>query len=44
MLVNGEAVTPVDWWSTQWIEDRVTRKIREAGTAAVPVPPATPGP
>lgn len=44
MLVNGEAVTPVDWWSTQWIEDRVTRKIREAGTAAVPAPPATPGP
>ena len=24
MLVNGEQVTPVDWWSKQWIEDRVT--------------------
>jgi murein DD-endopeptidase MepM/ murein hydrolase activator NlpD len=30
MLLNGNAVTPVDWWSAQWIEDRVMRKIREA--------------
>jgi murein DD-endopeptidase MepM/ murein hydrolase activator NlpD len=36
MLVNGRPVTPVDWWSTQWIEDRIMRKLREAGTAAVP--------
>jgi hypothetical protein len=41
MLVNGEAVTPVDWWSRQWIEDRVTRKIREAGA---PAPAPTPAP
>ena len=26
-LVGGEQVTPVDWWSTQWIQDRVLRKI-----------------
>jgi murein DD-endopeptidase MepM/ murein hydrolase activator NlpD len=30
MLLNGNAVTPVDWWSAQWVEDRVMRKIREA--------------
>lgn len=27
MLVGGQQVTPVDWWSKQWIEDRVLRKI-----------------
>jgi len=26
-LVGGEQVTPVDWWSTQWMQDRVLRKI-----------------
>lgn len=31
MLVGGQAVTPVDWWSPQWMRDRVVRKIREAG-------------
>jgi murein DD-endopeptidase MepM/ murein hydrolase activator NlpD len=30
MLLSGHAVTPIDWWSSQWIEDRITRKIREA--------------
>jgi murein DD-endopeptidase MepM/ murein hydrolase activator NlpD len=30
MLLNGHPVTPVDWWSKQWIEDRVMRKVREA--------------
>jgi murein DD-endopeptidase MepM/ murein hydrolase activator NlpD len=30
-LVGGEQVTPVDWWSTQWIQDRVLRKITAAG-------------
>jgi murein DD-endopeptidase MepM/ murein hydrolase activator NlpD len=33
MLVGGYPVSPVDWWSTQWMEDRVQRKIREAGGA-----------
>lgn len=33
MLVGGYPVSPVDWWSTQWMEDRVLRKIREAGGA-----------
>ncbi|HEY8521178.1 MAG TPA: M23 family metallopeptidase [Gammaproteobacteria bacterium] len=30
MLLNGNAVTPVDWWSAQWVQDRITRKLREA--------------
>jgi hypothetical protein len=33
MLVGGEQVTPVDWWSRQWMEDRVRRKIAAAGGA-----------
>jgi len=31
MLVGGEQVTPVDWWSAQWMQDRVLRKIAAAG-------------
>jgi murein DD-endopeptidase MepM/ murein hydrolase activator NlpD len=31
MLVGGQQVTPVDWWSRQWYEDRVRRKILAAG-------------
>lgn len=31
MLLNGRAVTPIDWWSRQWVEDRILRKLREAG-------------
>jgi murein DD-endopeptidase MepM/ murein hydrolase activator NlpD len=31
MLVGGQQVTPVDWWSAQWIQDRVLRKITDAG-------------
>jgi murein DD-endopeptidase MepM/ murein hydrolase activator NlpD len=34
MLVQGVQVTPVDWWSRQWIEDRILRKLREAGAPA----------
>ena len=30
MLVGGQQVTPVDWWSKQWMEDRVLRKIQAA--------------
>ena len=33
MLVNGQAVNPVEWWDAHWIEDRVERKLREAGAA-----------
>jgi hypothetical protein len=31
MLVNGHAVNPVEWWDPQWMQDRVLRKIAEAG-------------
>lgn len=31
VLVNGEPVNPVEWWDSKWMEDRVLRKIREAG-------------
>ncbi|MEZ5288393.1 MAG: M23 family metallopeptidase [Vicinamibacterales bacterium] len=33
MLVNGTPVNPVEWWDGHWMEDRVFRKIREAGGA-----------
>lgn len=31
LLVDGTAVNPVEWWDQHWMEDRVFRKIREAG-------------
>ena len=31
MLLGGHAVTPIDWWSPKWVEDRILRKITEAG-------------
>jgi murein DD-endopeptidase MepM/ murein hydrolase activator NlpD len=34
MLVDGVMVNPVEWWDSHWIEDRVFRKIREAGGKA----------
>lgn len=34
MLLGGNAITPVDWWSEQWVEDRLLRKLREAGAPA----------
>ena len=33
MLVNGHMVNPVEWWDAHWIEDRILRKLREAGGA-----------
>jgi murein DD-endopeptidase MepM/ murein hydrolase activator NlpD len=30
MLLGGHAVTPIDWWSQQWIDDRIVRKLRQA--------------
>jgi murein DD-endopeptidase MepM/ murein hydrolase activator NlpD len=34
MLVNGQMVNPVEWWDPHWIDDRVKRKLGEAGTGA----------
>ena len=54
MLLGGHPVTPIDWWSQQWVQDRVLRKLREASapaaapaaTTAAPAAgaPATPAP
>jgi murein DD-endopeptidase MepM/ murein hydrolase activator NlpD len=30
MLLNGNPVTPIDWWSAKWVQDRIIRKLREA--------------
>ena len=35
MLVNGQAVNPVEWWDPKWMQDRVLRKISEAGGSSV---------
>jgi murein DD-endopeptidase MepM/ murein hydrolase activator NlpD len=29
--VQGHPVSPVEWWDPHWIDDRINRKIREAG-------------
>jgi hypothetical protein len=31
MLVGGHPVNPVEWWDAHWIQDRVERKLLEAG-------------
>ncbi len=30
MLLHGEPIDSVEWWDPHWIEDRVTRKLRDA--------------
>lgn len=43
MLLGGHAVTPIDWWSAQWVEDRIVRKLRQAspGGEKEPAAPAS---
>jgi murein DD-endopeptidase MepM/ murein hydrolase activator NlpD len=36
VLLNGTPVNPVEWWDGHWMEDRVFRKIRDAGGSAPP--------
>jgi murein DD-endopeptidase MepM/ murein hydrolase activator NlpD len=31
MMLNGRFVNATEWWDPHWIEDRVTRKLKEAG-------------
>ena len=31
MLLHGTPVNPVEWWDPHWMEDRVFRKVRDAG-------------
>jgi murein DD-endopeptidase MepM/ murein hydrolase activator NlpD len=38
MLVDGQAVNPTEWWDPHWVEDRVMRKLREAGAASSEAP------
>jgi len=33
LLLAGNAITAIDWWSTQWVNDRIIRKLREADTS-----------
>ena len=33
MMIGGHPVTAIDWWSEQWVEDRINRKLVEAGLA-----------
>jgi murein DD-endopeptidase MepM/ murein hydrolase activator NlpD len=35
VLVGGHPVNPVDWWDLKWMQDRVFRKLADAG-ASVP--------
>ena len=30
-MLQGTPVNPVEWWDAHWMQDRVTRKIKEAG-------------
>lgn len=34
LLVGGHPVNPVEWWDAHWIQDRVDRKLIEAGAPA----------
>ena len=34
MLVGGRMVNPVEWWDPHWIQDRVDRKLSDAGATA----------
>ena len=34
LLVQGVPVNPVEWWDAHWLQDRVNRKIADAGGAA----------
>lgn len=34
MLLGGNAITPIDWWSAKWVQDRILRKLSEAGAQA----------
>ena len=36
VLLHGRPVNPVEWWDQHWIEDRITRKLREASGAETP--------
>ena len=40
MLVGGYPVSPVDWWSTQWMEDRCFGRFEKRAASSSPRPEA----
>lgn len=40
MLVRGRPVNPVEWWDSHWVQDRVRRKLVEAGAGSNNAPPS----
>jgi len=44
MLLQGTPVNPVEWWDPHWLQDRVNRKITEAGGTAPKAPEAPKAP
>jgi murein DD-endopeptidase MepM/ murein hydrolase activator NlpD len=34
LLLAGNAITPIDWWSPKWVNDRIVRKLREADASS----------
>ena len=34
MLLGGNAITPIDWWSAQWVQDRVLAQAHRRGAHA----------
>jgi murein DD-endopeptidase MepM/ murein hydrolase activator NlpD len=38
MLLNGQFVNATEWWDSHWIEDRVIRKLRDAGLSVEAAP------
>jgi murein DD-endopeptidase MepM/ murein hydrolase activator NlpD len=38
MLVNGHFVNATEWWDPHWMEDRIMRKLRDAGLPAQAAP------
>jgi murein DD-endopeptidase MepM/ murein hydrolase activator NlpD len=41
MMVNGQFVNATEWWDQHWLDDRVLRKLREAGLPAAAATGAT---
>lgn len=35
MLLAGNVITPIDWWSPKWVNDRIIRKLRDAEEPAI---------
>ena len=38
MLVGGRMVNPVEWWDPHWMQDRVDRKLNDAGVPGTALP------